>query len=87
MRPGINESNVQALFRYYAKWWSPHAYPPYEEICATGKNGAILHYHQNKDDIQDGDLFLMDAGTSYNRYCSDITSTFPTNGKYTDKQK
>lgn len=87
VRAGINESNVQALFRYYANWFSYEAYPPYEEICATGKNGSILHYNSNTDDLSDGDLFLMDAGTMYNRYCSDITSTFPVNGKYTDKQK
>ncbi|QEE16941.1 M24 family metallopeptidase [Promethearchaeum syntrophicum] len=56
-------------------------------IVAAGKNSAIAHYMDNNQTIQDGDLILIDAGVEYNGYCSDISRTFPANGKFTVRQK
>ncbi|OLS25295.1 MAG: Xaa-Pro aminopeptidase [Candidatus Heimdallarchaeota archaeon LC_3] len=61
-------------------------HPSYPSICATGENATILHYTRNTDLLKDGDLFLIDAGTEYNHYCSDITRTYPVNGKFSDIQ-
>lgn len=46
----------------------------------------MLHYHANDAVMKDGDMFLMDAGVQLNGYASDITSTFPVNGRFTEKQ-
>uniref|UniRef100_A0A915Q8B2 Xaa-Pro dipeptidase n=1 Tax=Setaria digitata TaxID=48799 RepID=A0A915Q8B2_9BILA len=63
----------------------------YEYQLESGCNGAILHYgHEsapNKRKLVDGDLCLFDMGPEYNCYASDITTTFPCNGKFTEKQK
>jgi Xaa-Pro dipeptidase len=59
----------------------------YQSIVGTGTNSAILHYCNNTETIKDGDLVLCDMGCEMNLYASDITRTFPANGKFTDKQK
>lgn len=84
---GVNESHIQTLFRFYCKshGWSIRV--PYEEICASGENAAILHYQANCRTTADGEMILLDAGTKVNGYCSDMTSTFPINGKFSEKQK
>lgn len=87
VKPGINESHIQTLFRFYCGMHGPTVSVPYGEICAAGKNAAILHYTLNSERITDGKMVLVDAGTKINGYCSDITVTFPINGKFTEKQK
>ena len=87
VRPEMNESHIQTLFRFYCKIHGPTVDVPYNEICAADANAAVLHYHHNSDRVHDGQMILMDAGTKINGYCSDITSTFPVNGKFTEKQK
>jgi Xaa-Pro aminopeptidase len=59
----------------------------YPSIVAAGSNACILHYIENNCAIQDGDLLLIDAGCAYGYYNSDITRTFPVNGKFTTEQK
>ncbi|GBF81748.1 aminopeptidase P N-terminal domain-containing protein [Aphanothece sacrum] len=61
--------------------------PAYPSIVASGNNSCILHYVENKRQIQDQDLLLIDAGCSYDYYNGDITRTFPINGKFTGEQK
>ena len=56
-------------------------------IRDRGANGCILHYVENADVLKDGDLVLIDAGCEYQGYASDITRTFPVNGKFTAAQK
>jgi len=46
----------------------------------------VLHYHANDSVLEDGQMLLMDAGVQLNGYASDITTTFPINGKFTEKQ-
>ena len=56
-------------------------------ICASGANAATLHYVLNNRDMRDGDIYLTDMGIRFLGYCSDISATFPVNGKFTDDQK
>lgn len=59
----------------------------YPSIVASGNNAAILHYTSCAQKIKDGDLVLIDAGVEYCGYASDITRTFPANGKFNKQQK
>ncbi|HEY9699874.1 MAG TPA: aminopeptidase P N-terminal domain-containing protein [Trichocoleus sp.] len=85
-RPGCYEYEVQAeiehLFRLRGAMGV--AYP---SIVASGENACILHYTENTRQMQSGDLLLIDAGCAYEYYNSDITRTFPVNGKFTAEQK
>jgi len=60
------------------------AYPP---IVGSGQNACILHYTSNSDKMIDGDLLLIDSGAEYQCYASDITRTFPVNGKFSSAQR
>ena len=60
------------------------AYPP---IVGSGQNACILHYTNNSDKMIDGDLLLIDSGAEYQCYASDITRTFPVNGKFSSAQR
>ena len=63
---------------------SGHGYYP---IIAGGKNACILHYSANDQQIQDGDLLLLDFGAEYANYSADLSRTIPANGKFTARQK
>jgi Xaa-Pro aminopeptidase len=60
------------------------AYPP---VVASGKNATTIHYINNTQIVRDGDMVLLDAGCEYAHYSSDITRTWPINGKFTDPQR
>lgn len=85
LKPGMNEYETKALFDYHQK---KHGLlqPAYSGIHAGGVNSAILHYTENNQPINDGDLYLIDAGYEYNGYASDVTRTFPANGRFTGNQ-
>ncbi|SFM64308.1 Xaa-Pro aminopeptidase [Marinobacter zhejiangensis] len=59
----------------------------YPSIVGAGANGCILHYIENRDELKDGDLVLIDAGCELECYASDITRTFPVSGKFSEDQK
>ena len=59
----------------------------YHPIVGGGANTCILHYHENSEELKDGDLLLIDAGCEYELYASDITRTFPVNGRFTPEQR
>jgi Xaa-Pro aminopeptidase len=61
--------------------------PAYPSIVAGGPNACVLHYRDNNRQLQDGDLLLIDAGCEYRGYASDITRTFPANGRFRGPQK
>mmetsp|Transcript_11511 Transcript_11511/g.12640 ORF Transcript_11511/g.12640 Transcript_11511/m.12640 type:complete len:438 (+) Transcript_11511:31-1344(+) len=84
--PGSYEFQLESEFYNYCgiRGMRHQAYLP---IVGTGKNGAVLHYMTNTDEIKDGDLVLIDAGGELSGYASDITRTFPANGKFTPLQK
>lgn len=62
-------------------------HPAYSTIVGSGDNGCILHYTENCDQINDGDLVLIDAGAELYGYAADITRTFPASGKFSEPQK
>jgi len=59
----------------------------YSSIVASGPNACVLHYRDNNRPMADGDLLLIDAGCEFQGYASDITRTFPVNGRFTGPQK
>ena len=61
--------------------------PAYASIVASGRNACILHYTENTSQIRDGDLVLIDAGCELDCYASDITRTFPANGRFSTEQR
>jgi Xaa-Pro aminopeptidase len=84
-QPGINEADVQAsLLHTFTRHQCETSYLP---IVGGGANACILHYIANNQVLQDGDLLLIDAGAEYDGYASDITRTFPVNGKFSPEQK
>jgi Xaa-Pro aminopeptidase len=62
-------------------------YPAYGSIVAGGANACVLHYRADEGLVRDGDLVLIDAGCELNGYASDITRTFPANGKFSGPQR
>ena len=84
-RPGMNENEVEAeLLHTFRKH---NAVPSYEPIVGAGTNACVLHNRANNATMQDGDLLLIDAGAEYACYASDITRTFPVNGRFTPEQR
>ncbi|QDZ40631.1 Xaa-Pro aminopeptidase [Euhalothece natronophila Z-M001] len=85
-QPGRYEYEVQAEIEYiFTK--NGAMSPAYPSIVASGENACILHYIENKRQLQENDLLLIDAGCCYEYYNSDITRTFPVSGKFTPEQK
>lgn len=84
-RPGMNEHEVEAellhTFRRHG------AVASYEPIVGGGSNACVLHYRANNALLKDGDLLLIDAGAEYQCYASDITRTFPVNGRFSAEQR
>jgi Xaa-Pro aminopeptidase len=85
-KPGLNEFEVEAEFMHEF-FRAGCLAPSYNSIVAGGVNACILHYNENNQLLQDGDLLLIDAGCEYQYYASDITRTFPVNGKFSPEQK
>ncbi len=85
-KPGVTERQVTGVLNYMFQRENSIrvAYPP---IVGSGNNATVLHYGANNDSCRDGDLLLIDAGTEYKHYASDITRTFPVNGKFSPEQK
>jgi Xaa-Pro aminopeptidase len=84
-RPGMNEHEIEAELLH--EFRRRGAVPSYEPIVGGGANGCILHYRANNAPLRDGDLLLIDAGAEYECYASDITRTFPVNGKFSPEQR
>jgi Xaa-Pro aminopeptidase len=83
--PGMYEYHVQAALEYY---WRLGGSPRngYGSIVAAGANACVLHYVENDDLVNDGDLILIDAAAEVDGYSSDITRTFPANGRFSGSQ-
>ena len=86
LRPGMKEYQAQAEFEYTCNRLGAERMA-FTTISAAGKNGCMMHYVTNREEIADGKLLLMDLGAKLGNYCSDITRTFPANGKYTPRQR
>jgi Xaa-Pro aminopeptidase len=93
LKPGVNESVGQAIFDYEVQIRGDRVSSMGSEhyassiIVGSGPRAAIPHYMDNNRTIHDGDLVLIDSGVSVGGYFSDITRTFPANGKFTPRQR
>lgn len=85
LKPGIFEYEAKARFQYFLNMKGSQ--PRFRSIVAAGKNATILHYNKTGYQMQDGDLLIVDAGAMNNWYVSDLTRTFPVNGKFTPRQR
>ncbi len=85
-RPGLREYHLEAEILHEFRN-SGSQYPAYGSIVATGANACVLHYRAGDVELKDGDLVLIDAGCELDSYASDITRTFPVNGKFSGPQK
>ncbi len=85
-RPGMKEYEIEALIEQIFRRLGAAA-PAYTSIIGAGVNATVLHYINNDGELKDGDLLLIDAGAEYKGYASDITRTFPINGRYTKAQR
>ena len=86
VRPGMKEYEVEALIEQIFRRHGA-AGPSYTSIIGGGANATVLHYIENSGELRDGELLLIDAGAEYKGYASDITRTFPINGKYSKAQR
>jgi len=91
IQPSMYEYQLEALFKHHTYSHGGCRHEAYTCICATGPNGAVLHYGHagapNDRRLLDGDMALFDMGAEYYCFCSDITCSFPVNGKFTEDQK
>ena len=85
VKPGITEQEMEAFYQYeFSKRGG--RFSAYTPIVAGGENACVLHYVEYSKPLQDGELLLVDAGCEFELYASDITRTYPINGKFTDPQ-
>lgn len=86
LKPGMFEYEAQADFEYSIRRNGAElaAFPT---IAGSGINGTMLHYDTNQDLMEDGSLLLMDLGARVRGYNSDITRTYPVNGKFSERQR
>ena len=80
------EYQLESYFDQAIKYNGATGYA-FATIAASGKNATCLHYSDNDSIAKNGDLILFDLGSSVNMYCSDISRTFPVNGKFSERQK
>jgi len=85
-RPGMYEYQLQAEIEHEFAMAGAR-FPAYNSIVGGGANGCILHYVENSAKLTSGDLVLIDAGCELEHYASDITRTFPVNGRFSAEQK
>ena len=85
-QPGMHEYQVQAAMEYVFRSHGS-ARDGYPAIVASGPNACVLHYNENRRLMEDGDLLLIDAAAEFGFFSSDITRTFPVNGKFTGPQR
>jgi Xaa-Pro aminopeptidase len=85
-RPGRSEYEIEAELLYEFRR-NGAQFPAYSPIVASGGNACVLHYVANDAPLHDGDLLLIDAGCELDGYASDITRTFPVNGRFSGPQR
>ncbi|KAM6153355.1 xaa-Pro dipeptidase [Erethizon dorsatum] len=91
IKVGMKEYEMESLFQHYCYSRGGMRHNSYTCICCSGENASVLHYGHagapNDRTIQDGDMCLFDMGGEYYCFASDITCSFPANGKFTEDQK
>lgn len=86
VKPGINERDLQATIEYYFRTHGSDK-NAFASIVASGKNSCTLHYHDNDQVIERDKTIVLDVGSSYQEFASDVTRTIPSSGKFTKEQK
>jgi Xaa-Pro aminopeptidase len=86
VEPGVMEYEVEAeiMHEFLRNRASGHAYYP---VIASGSNTCVLHYNNNNQTCQDGDILLLDFGAEYANYAADLTRSIPVNGHFSERQK
>lgn len=86
VKPGVGEWEVEAeyIHEFTRRGSAGFAYSP---IVASGENACVLHYTENDQVCQDGDLLLMDVASEWNGWNADMTRTIPVNGKFSPRQR
>lgn len=86
VKPGVKEFEIEAeiLHEFMINRSRRFAYTP---IIASGANACALHYIENNDTCQEGDVLLMDFGAEYANYAADLSRSIPVSGRYTDRQR
>jgi Xaa-Pro aminopeptidase len=84
--PGVYEYAIEAELLYEFRR-NGAQFPAYTPIVASGANACVLHYNANNARTRDGDLVLIDAGCELDSYASDITRTYPVNGRFSGPQR
>jgi Xaa-Pro aminopeptidase len=84
--PGCGENEIQALMEGVFRRMGGDR-PSYGSTVASGPNAMILHYDKDHRVMQDGELVLIDAATSFDHYSADVTRTFPVNGRFTSPER
>ncbi|KAL8234825.1 hypothetical protein R6Q59_020925 [Mikania micrantha] len=91
IKPGMKEYQLESIFLHHTYFYGSCRHCSYTCICATGDNSSVLHYGHaaapNDRTLQDGDMALLDMGAEFFFYGSDITCSFPVNGKFTSNQR
>lgn len=85
MKPGVWEHELEAEFMHEFLMNRSRGFA-YTPIIAAGNNANVLHYIENNDQCNDGDLVLFDVGAEYGNYTCDVTRCFPVNGKFSARQ-
>lgn len=85
LAPQKMEYEIEAIYNFVLN--QNRTKPSFDTIAASGKNATVLHYVENSDELKDGDLMLFDLGVYYHNYASDVSRTYPINGKFTKRQK
>ena len=85
-RPGMFEYEIEAELLHEFRRHGAQ-FPAYTPIVAAGANACVLHYNVNNAQSRDGDLILIDAGCELDSYASDITRTYPVNGRFSAAQR
>ncbi len=81
---GLHEYQIESFYKQSLMF--NNTSESFKTIAAAGKNGTVLHYHENDSKTEDNQLILCDLGAKSNHYASDITRTYPVNGKFTERQ-
>ena len=82
---GINEAEVQAAIEFVIT--SLCARPSFPSIVGSGMRSTVLHYHNNNNYMEAGELVVVDIGAEYGMYCADITRTYPVSGRFSARQR
>ncbi|PJJ80142.1 aminopeptidase P N-terminal domain-containing protein [Mucilaginibacter auburnensis] len=86
VKPGVTEYEIEAevIHEFIRQRATGHAYNP---IIASGKNAIVLHYVDNNQVCNDGDVILFDFGAEYGNYNADMSRSIPVNGRFTPRQR